>query len=222
MKALLLLTLPLAVSACQPKASVATSPFPATAPAIAAPAARAQVPAKPTRLRDTPGSRAAAAFPEFLSHFLQTAVSGTNFDSLVHHRVAPLMEVVHPAHGLTRFASIGIYCKPLPYAAFEGRLGTTLPDLGDLPIFYSHELPQDGYCDEASSPDGIYFAPATDLPQDVDVETGLSVPLPDRLTQLPRMEVVVLYEKWYLKDLFFVQEKGRWYLVVVDDCECGA
>jgi hypothetical protein len=216
MKSFLFL-LPLLLAGCKPQASTTIGSAHATAQPAHSPATQ-----EPQLLRDIPQIRASARFHEFLSHFLLTAVSSQNFDSL-NAGTSPLVHTYTDARlGLQRFASIGIYCKPLAYESFGGRLGTTLPDISGLPVFFSDELPRDGFCEESESPDGVYFRTVTALPEDIDAETGMRLPADAHLLSLPLRQVVVLHEHWYLKTFYFAQEKGEWYLVVVQDCGCEA
>lgn len=52
-------------------------------------------------------------------------------------------------------------------------------------IWFIHSISlRGGFCDEASTPDGIYYKQVNNLPEDWDMETGESIPPPRKLKYL--------------------------------------
>jgi hypothetical protein len=36
------------------------------------------------------------------------------------------------------------------------------------------------------------------------------------------MVVKIQHKKWIIKTLYFIDYKNNWYLLYIDDCDCGA
>lgn len=171
--------------------------------------------------------RNSSDFKSFLEAFLADAFSGKNFDSLV-YASSPLVTgyIDSAGFGFGRYYNPGaacvLYSEPeFGYHFYEGYSGDRNPVIDALPFFPDQE-PAGGFCEQANSPDGVYYQSISDLPQEWNEEEGRYVSASDRLKDFKKMKVEVLYDGMILKVFYFIQGANEWHLLYVDDCDCSA
>ena len=142
-------------------------------------------------------------------------------DSLISISSPRILDFVEPSIGFGRFWNIGAACNLYNKGNYEYYDFPVQPDVADLPLFKNQD-PQGGFCDEASTPDGIYYKQVYDLPEDWDDETGESIPSPRKLKYMNKIMVQVQYNYWVVKTMYFIESNDKWYLLYFDDCDCSA
>ena len=166
-------------------------------------------------------------FEHFLSYFISYVYSNTNIDSLVYVSSPVISDLTNSNLDFGRFYNLGAYCNlyrnssNFGYHEFGSEyFGDKEPNIVNLP-FFKDKYPDDGYCEEASSPNGVYFSEVDELPEDVDMETEVHIPTPARLKNLKKMRVEILNDKWVTKTLYFIQSNNKWFLLYINDCDCS-
>ncbi|MCH1401670.1 MAG: hypothetical protein L7U78_04015 [Schleiferiaceae bacterium] len=160
-------------------------------------------------------------FENFLYSFLSTVYSNQKIDSLISISSPRILDFVEPSIGFGRFWNMGAACNLYNEGNYEYYDFPVQPDVADLPFFKDQD-PQGGFCDEASTPDGIYYKQVYDLPEDWDVIKGESIPPPRKLKYLNKIMVQVQYNYWVVKTMYFIEFNDKWYLLYFDDCDCSA
>lgn len=136
---------------------------------------------------ETDTERNSSDFKLFIAYFLGKTFSGKNFDSLVYSSSPEFLELIDvKIVGFGRFWNQGVYCNlfvnnNFGYNFYEGYFGEIQPDISRLKYF-SNKAPEGGFCEEATSPDGIYYSQVSELPEDIsmDVENDKAVPAPTK------------------------------------------
>lgn len=132
---------------------------------------------------ETNSFRDSRNFENFLYSFLSTVYSNQKIDSLISISSPRILDFVEPSIGFGRFWNMGAACNLYSEGDF-GYYGLPVqPDVANLPLVKNQD-PQGGFCDEASTPDGIYYKQVNNLPEDWDMETGESIPPPRKLKYL--------------------------------------
>lgn len=165
-------------------------------------------------------------FEVFLRKFLSKTYSEKKFDSLVYVSSPIVMNFTNKKLGFGRFWNRGVSCNlyksgNLGYVFYDNHFGEIQPQTTKLK-FYREQNPKDGFCEEASSPDGIYYKKVEDFPQDWDMEKSKPIPTSAKLKKLNKKVVYIQTEKWIKKTLYFVQLGKKWFLIYIDDCDCSA
>ena len=164
------------------------------------------------------------AFENFLTNFLAQTFSGKKFDRLVSVSSPLILKFTDAKNlGFGRFWNMGIYCSLYDTGTFGYDLsaGEEMPRIGNLKYFPDRN-PEGGFCEESTSPDGIYYKLATELPEDYDIENDRTIPTPTKLNNLHKMRVNIQFDLWVIKTLYFVEFNGKWNLLYIDDCDCSA
>ena len=117
----------------------------------------------------------------------------------------------------------------------SGDYGMDFPNMAPSPkmsniSFYENKSPDGGFCEEASSPNGVYYKQIYDLPENGTYEpisnTGdweyKIIPEPYSIRNSKKMEVNILMDNFISAKLYFVEYKNKWVLLYKDDCDCGA
>ena len=155
-------------------------------------------------------------FATFIKFFISTVYSGRNFDSLFCFDSPEIKTFINNKVGFGRFYSAGIYCKLYNYEEggklynYEEGEGNGLgyhpiyienckkqPNTSKLP-FFNNKKPEGGYCEEATSPDGIYCNQVVNLPEDWDVDLNIRIPPPLILKNLNKKRVYIQYKKYVI------------------------
>jgi hypothetical protein len=172
--------------------------------------------------------RNSSDFKLFISYFLGKTFSDKNFDSLVYSSSPEFLELIDVKNvGFGRFCNQGIYCNlyvnndNFGYNFYKGYFGEIQPDIFRIKYF-SNKAPEGGFCEEATSPDGIYYSQVSELPEDYDMENNKAVPAPTKYKNLKKMKVEIQYKNWIIKSLYFIEYKTKWYLLYINDCDCSA
>lgn len=164
-------------------------------------------------------------FEPFLQQFLLTTFFGKNTDSLMHYKSPLITNYIHPKIGFTRFHNPGITCVPQEYNV-QNYHNKAYPEI-KLP-FYKFKNMTNGFCEESSSNDGIYYNMITSLPEypfysESDQEYKMTViKISNNYKNTTIMEVKILYKKWIIKNFYFMKIDKKWHLVLIDDCDCSA
>ncbi len=123
-------------------------------------------------------------FKVFLTAFLDEVYSSRKFDSLLYISSPELL--FYTDKKLTdfgRFYNPGSFCilfksNGFKYNFNEGYFGDIEPDISKFP-YVENKCPEGGFCDIAISSDGIYYKKVTELPRDINVETGELISSPE-------------------------------------------
>jgi hypothetical protein len=180
-----------------------------------------QLIAELTGNNETNSFRNSKNFENFLYSFLSTVYSNEKIDSLISISSPRILDFVEPSIGFGRFWNMGAACNLYNEGNYEYYYFPVQPDVANLPLF-KNQVPQGGFCDEASTPDGIYYTEVYDLPEDWDIETGESIPPPRKLKYLNKIMVQVQYNYFVVKTMYFIESNDKWYLLYFDDCDCSA
>ena len=89
-------------------------------------------------------------------------------------------------------------------------------------LFMKTKTLSGGFCEEASSPDGIYYKQIYDLPKDYDPIEIRDIPAPYDLRNLKKMEVNIQFNYWVVNTFYFVKYKNKWVLLYTYDCDCSS
>jgi hypothetical protein len=172
-------------------------------------------------------SRNSSDFKTFLSTFLSETFSSINFDSIVYVSSPLFLKFIEKKSlGFGRFYNIGASCNlyndnGFGYHFYEGYFGEIQPDISNL-VYFQNKEPEGGFCEEATSPDGIYYKQVYELPKDWDMVKGVRIPTPNKYKNLRKINVQIQYEKWVKKSLYFIELNKKWYLLYIQDCDCSA
>jgi len=167
-------------------------------------------------------------FKVFLPTFLSECYFQHNIDSLVYSNSPVVTKFIHKELGIERYYNPGTFCVRFDK---ENGYGYIVPANGNwggsnkiqLSNYYTTE-PVDGFCEESSSPDGIYYTSVKEFPPVPDPETGKLTPttLLNDKGVWSKMKVIILSKHWIVKEMYFVQIGSIWYLVYIKDCDCSA
>lgn len=179
-----------------------------------------------TNNNSTNSFRNSTNFDHFLYYFLSTVYSKKNIDSLIYVSSPIILDLIDPNIGFGRFWNVGASCNlynsdGFGYHFYEGYFGETAPEIVNL-SFFKNQKPEGGFCDEASSPNGVYYSQVNDLPEDWDMEKGVSISPPLKLKYLKKFVVQVQYDNWIAKTFYFVESNNKWFLLYINDCDCSA
>ncbi len=167
-------------------------------------------------------------FEPFLEYFLQSCFFGKNIDSLIYYKSSISRKFMHEEIGICRLYNPGVACVPLSYNFYNnlgGRYyGTIYPEV-HKPKFYGEQSPEEGFCDESPNPDGIYYKTINALPNYPDITEDykvMEISIPKKYKTGLKIKVNILHEHWIIKTMFFMVADDKWWLVVIDDCDCSA
>jgi len=169
--------------------------------------------------------RNSSEFETFLNYFLSTVYSEKNIDSLIYVSSPLIMDFVDQKIGFGRFYNPGVFCTLYTFDGFgynfyDDYFGKTAPKISNL-SFFKNQNPEGGFCDPASSQNGIYYKNVSNLPEDYDMMKGESIPPPLKLKNLNKMVVQVQFDYWIAKTLYFVELNNKWFLLYINDCDCS-
>tara|TARA_B110000977_G_C10967935_1_gene451183 strand:+ start:135 stop:1031 length:897 start_codon:yes stop_codon:yes gene_type:complete len=160
-------------------------------------------------------------FETFLSYFLLTAYSEQSIDNLTANSLPWIMEFTNSNIQFGRFYNPGAVCQFYYVPVDENH---SFNNNNPILTFYENQKPEGGRCEEASSPNGIYYSQVNDLPEGLDTSTSewRRIPTPYYLRNLKKMEVNIQEGEWITTILYFVEYKNKWVLLYKYDCDCGA
>ena len=167
-------------------------------------------------------------FSIFLKYFISKVYSEKNFDSLVYHESVILRTFINSKLGILRCHAPGIYnylygkndFQNYGYNFFEGYNGEVEPNISNF-LIYSNKLPNGGFCDEATSPDGIYYNQVFETPLYYDAD-GKRLSTSAKYKSFNKKIVHILKDKYIKQTLYFIEVNKKWYLLFIDDCDCSA
>ena len=162
-------------------------------------------------------------FEIFINHFLSTVYSEKSFDSLVYVYSPLIKDYTSKSMGFGRFWNMGTFC--ILYQSegygYNNCNSNKQPNTATLKLI-KNKMPEGGFCEEATTPDGIYYLEVKDLPNEWDIEKGKPIKTPQKFDNLQKMKVVILFKKWIKKTMYFIKFESKWYLLYIDDCDCSA
>jgi hypothetical protein len=176
-------------------------------------------------------------FEFFLPYFLNEAVSGKNFDSLIYVS-SPITEkfINKKELGFGRFVNLTMWCNlygssnPNPeggnmiYGFVQGLPSHEFrPNLSILPYF-AKSAPALALCEEQLGSDGIYYHEVKELIHSTwnESEEIIEKSYFERLENFEKMKVEIIVRGYLIKTFYFIDYKNRWYLLYVDDCDCSS
>lgn len=167
-------------------------------------------------------------FSIFLKYFISKVYSEKNFDSLVYHESVILRTFINSKLGILRCHAPGIYnylygkndIYNYGYNFYEGYNGEVEPNISNF-LIYSNVLPKGGFCDEATSPDGIYYNQVFETPSYYDA-FGKRLSSSAKYKNFNKKIVHILKEKFINQTLYFIEVNKKWYLLIIDDRDCSA
>lgn len=173
--------------------------------------------------------RNSSEFEPFLNYFLSTVYSEKNIDSLIYVSSPLFMAFVDQKIGFGRFYNIGATCNlynydinnGFRYNFYEDYFGETAPKISNL-SFFKNQIPEGGFCQEASSQNGVYYKNVSNLPEGFDMEKGESIPPPIKFKHSNKILVQVQFDHWIAKTFYFVELNNKWFLLYINDCDCSA
>ncbi len=168
-------------------------------------------------------------FDVFLNSFLETCYWGKNIDSLAFVSADEIEQYLHPVIGLARYFNPGAFCYlhqgDLGYYFEDDNIGSLKPGNNNYK-FNKETLVEDGFCDESSNADGVYYKSIKSFPDYYDpsqeYDQVRQVTLPGEYMVTQKVKVEILHENWIDKIMYFAEIDGVWYLVYFMDCDCSA
>ena len=164
-------------------------------------------------------------FETFISEFLETCFFDQQFDSLVYAGSPLVKQFIHDEIGFLRYYKPGAICFSRGYREEElinGYLLRSYPRV-DF-VFYPGKMPRYGLCMQSPDPDGIYYKRLEKLPPDFDFDDFVpkAPQLPEKYSNAPLMGLTIIENTASIKQLYFIYADNRWWLVIIDDCDCSA
>ena len=168
-------------------------------------------------------------FETFLNYFLLTTYSEKNIDSLIYVSSSKIMQFTNRDIPLGRFYNLGAECnlysekEKFGFDFYDSYYGDVLPNVLGLTFFGGKE-PNGGFCDEASTPNGIYFRQINDLPSyDSElISSNKNYSIRNHLKDSVKVVVQIQFNYYIYETLYFVYYKNKWVLLYIDDCDCSA
>lgn len=167
--------------------------------------------------------RNSSNFETFLSYFIFSTCSEQNIDSLIASSSPLIMKFIDSNIQFGRFYNQGILCSLYNSSdyGYNDYYGDPFPKMSNI-SFYENKDPNGGFCEEASSPDGIYYKQIYDLPKDYDPIEIRDIPAPYYLRNLKKMEVNIQFNYYVVNTFYFVKYKNKWVLLYTYDCDCSS
>ncbi len=169
-------------------------------------------------------------FELFVAAFLNSSFWGNNIDSMVHASSPVTNQFMHKDFPFGRYWNEGVFCliyhgDELGYHFGSDYHGEVQPQNKNYP-FFKDKTPNDGFCDAATSPDGLYYQAITNFPKFQDPasegDPNRDVVIPTQFKSAPKMALKILVDHYIIKSIYFVQIDKVWYLAFFDDCDCSA
>jgi len=166
--------------------------------------------------------RNSSNFETFLSYFIFSTCSEQNIDSLIASSSPLIMKFIDSNIQFGRFYNQGVTCTLYNSSdyGYNDYYGDPFPKMSNI-SFYENKDPNGGFCEEASSPDGIYYKQIYDLPKDYDPIEIRDIPAPYYLRNLKKMEVNIQFNYYIANTFYFVKYKNKWVLLYTYDCDCS-
>lgn len=163
----------------------------------------------------------------FLDYFFKTFFFGQNFDSLIYYRTPAATKYIHNDIGLSRLHNPGIYCVLSDYKYNENKkeyfYGNINAQMTKVKLYKGS--PNKGFCEESPDPDGIYYEyMGDDFPSYYDIETSAKkqISIPSKYKAGIIIKVKVLHESRIIATMYFIEADDKWWLWMLDDCDCSA
>jgi hypothetical protein len=165
---------------------------------------------------------------DFVAYFLEQAFFNKNTDSLIHVKSPLLNPFLHPQIPFRRLFNPGAACVISDYQFYNdsgGRYyGRTFPAKKPGLAVSWENIPEEQMLCAESVKDGIYLRELEKLPSAVVMDeeyrlAPLKISSKYSSSKLIRADVVL---EGLLKRFYFAAVGSRWYLVLVNDCDCSA
>jgi hypothetical protein len=173
--------------------------------------------------------RDSKSFETFLNYFLLTTYSEKNIDSLIYVSSSKIMQFTNRDIPLGRFYNLGAECnlysekEQFGFDFYDSYYGDVSPNVLGLTFFRGKE-PNGGFCDEASTPNGIYFRQINDLPiyDSEMISSNKNYSIRNHLKDSFKVVVQIQFNYYISETLYFVYYKNKWVLLYINDCDCSA
>lgn len=165
-----------------------------------------------------------ANFEPFLDDFLQASFFGKKFDSLTYFKSESIRSVTHKEIELKRLYNPGAAC--IFYDSYEGDIkhNSVYPKIEKSNRYFNQEI-EEGFCEESANENGVYYKIIEKLPESINMESGegyIGINIPDKYKNGHKVKVDILVDKWIEKTMYFMVADKKWWLVLIDDCDCSA
>ncbi|MBK7265434.1 MAG: hypothetical protein IPI12_03670 [Ignavibacteriales bacterium] len=167
-----------------------------------------------------------ADFPKFLKYFLEQTYYQNNFNKLLFEGDKAVTNFFHPVVGFARATNPGAFCvleKDNNYGVMVPQeVGWEMNDITGLKFY--NKMPKKGSCEESKDKNGVYYEKLKKFPQywNHEKEKAVAFSLPAKYKSAQVMKVVILVDKWIVKQFYFAKIDKKWYLILSDDCDCSA
>ncbi len=167
-------------------------------------------------------------FQPFLDYFLQKCIYENDLNNLIYSKSKLINNYIHPEFGVTRLYNPGTACVLFHYKYNEAEgdyYESNTPK--NVKNYFAQETPKGGFCDKSQSADGIYYTTVDDLPTyaNTDEEGNYfseEIKIPEKYKEGQKVIVSILEDGWISKIMYFMIADGKWWLVIIDDCDCSA
>ncbi len=164
-------------------------------------------------------------FQPFLDYFLQKCVYENDLNNLLYSKSKMINKYIQSEIGVTRLYNPGVACVSFGFeynSLYENNTVKT-----DELKYFANQLPTDGFCDKSQSANGIYYTTVDDLPTyaNTDEEGNYfseEIKIPEKYKEGQKVKVNILEDGWISKIMYFMIVDGKWWLVLIDDCDCSA
>ncbi|WP_299315423.1 hypothetical protein [uncultured Aquimarina sp.] len=155
----------------------------------------------------------------FLKYFLDTSFFAKDVNSLIKVKSPKINQFIKKEIGINRFFNPGSACV---LTSFESYI-PVYPKIDSL-VLYKNQAPKGGFCDESKDADGVYYTQIDQFPTYFDIEAGNSkrIHIPMKHRNGAKIKVDILKEKNIIKTMYFMIADQKWWLVLIDDCDCSA
>jgi hypothetical protein len=174
--------------------------------------------------------RETADFESFLPYFLNATFWNKNIDSLVYKGSPLITEFTTKELPFKRYWNPGTMCfifssDDYGYTVYDNKVGVVQPKNKNFKL-NKEKKPIDGFCEESKNKDGVYYNSISNFPDFQDPNKGdnpnCKMELPQKYGSCKKMEVNILFKKFIIKKMYFIQINKIWYLLFFDDCDCSA
>ena len=165
-------------------------------------------------------------FNKFIEYFLETCYYKNNIDSLIYYRDEKITKFYHPKGEFGRMTNPGVFCTMVKDSLYgynpKSENFGKVNDITALTIYKG--APVKGFCEESTSKNGVYVSKVKKFPKyyDHNQEKMVQYRLPGKLKTNQVMKVVIVVDKWIKKQFYFALIDKKWYLIILDDCDCSA
>lgn len=158
-------------------------------------------------------------FKPFLKYFLKTSFFNEDINSLIKDKSPKVTQFVKKEIGIHRLFNPGSTCV---LDSFESYIPVFLP-IDPLTLF-KNQSPKDGFCEDSKDADGVYYNKIDEFPTFYDMEKDAAgeIDIPKTYENSAKIKVDILKQRNIIKTMYFITADDKWWLVLIDDCDCSA